>query len=434
MTARFTLLCYRRRSVVKQDRDLISPERQAAAVTALAQLHGLTPEWYEDLALHNSGRTAERPGWQLLLSQLDRPDVAGIAAYDLSRLYRNVREFLALVDNLEHRGLALCTVKENIDTQSAAGRAILTILMTMYQLESDLASERMTENIRYKRETLHRHWGPAPYGTTRDTAKNLIPDPVTHPTLLHLYQLYATGAYTYDSLAATLNADGCTFTDRHGAPRPFTRDDTRRLLAAWQLYAGALPLGRQKDRPTQIIPEAHAPLLPPELCAQVGVLLSERRHRFRSAPRRVHLLNGLAYCGACGKPLTRLILIEIQRLHALATGPAGQQLSAQIAADEERLTRLTDALIEGLISKVDFRQRSLELQRRIDETRSAVPDDTAADTLARELERIQDLLRRLPAVDPREQRAIIRGVINRVEIKGGNLSRLYPQPWAKDFF
>jgi DNA invertase Pin-like site-specific DNA recombinase len=126
--SRTTVLAYRRRSVVKTKMDEISPARQTRAVEALVDPRDWTCEWYEDVDGHSSGRTEEgRPGWLALRSQLDRPDVVGIAAYSLSRISRSVTDFLQILDDLERRGLALITCKESIDTSNAVGRAVRVV-------------------------------------------------------------------------------------------------------------------------------------------------------------------------------------------------------------------------------------------------------------------------------------------------------------------
>jgi DNA invertase Pin-like site-specific DNA recombinase len=126
-------------------------------------------EWYEDVEGHRSGRWEKtRPGWRDLLTQLDRPDVAGVISDTLDRVYRNVKEFGEFLDRLKLAGKKLILVKQSIDTDTAIGQAITMFMMVVYQLESDQTSERMTRNIKYKREELGRHWGPTPFGCERN--------------------------------------------------------------------------------------------------------------------------------------------------------------------------------------------------------------------------------------------------------------------------
>ena len=207
------LLGYRRKSVVRQAADEVSLEAQTEYCNqwlALRKRDEYQVEWYEDI--DRSGRDEKnRPGWQALLSQLDRPDVAGVISYSFSRMYRNLLQFLTFLDRCEQLNLQILTVKETIDTSSAIGRAMVSILMLIYQLESDQTSERMTEGIQYRREVLGRHWGPLPFGAERDDEKHLIPTPRTYRLngeerryidgLRFIYELYATNQHGMEAVA-----------------------------------------------------------------------------------------------------------------------------------------------------------------------------------------------------------------------------------------
>lgn len=475
------LLCYRRRSVVRSASDLVSPARQRDAVEGLARAHGYQTEWYEDLDIHNSARNGDRPGWQNLHAQFGRPDVVGIAAWDLSRIYRNVKAFLELVDELESYNLSLFTIKENFDTSHAIGRAVVTILMTIYQLESDFASERMSENIYYKQHTLKRHWGPAPFGTQRDPkTKNLIPDLETVPALRFLYEKFVTGAYTYDRVTSELNQAAFTFRDRNGNPRPWNRDDVRRCLAAWRLYRGDLPLGRQKDNPEEVLVGAHDPILDPALCDRVGDELKKRRHGGTYNKRRFYLLGGLAHCAECGHPLhgayqsgvrryrhtatrgectqswvdadtleaelyeriswlvrssslVKIIESESDALRRLDASPEIAEIREQIKESNGRITRLTDLAVDGLIPKAEYIRRKTEIQNQLKELNSQLPHtniDELEDAMHRALEMIADL----QDMEPTEQHRILRNLLKSIEVRDSKIVKLIPRPWAALLF
>ncbi len=142
-------LVYVRRSVVKTAADEVSPERQRVCGVAEVERRGWI-EVYEDAEGHRSGRREQgRPGWLSLKDQLDRPDVVAIVVESLSRASRSVRDLYNLLHDLEQRDIALISLKEQIDTSSAMGRAFVGFVAIMNQLESDLASERMAMNIDY---------------------------------------------------------------------------------------------------------------------------------------------------------------------------------------------------------------------------------------------------------------------------------------------
>lgn len=317
MIAAKTALLYVRRSVVKDKADEVSPERQRANCIAEAERQGWSHELYEDAEGHRSGRTEQRPGWQALKAQLGRHDVAAVIVESLSRASRSIKDLFTLIDTLEKRGIVLISLKERVDTSTAVGRAFVGVMAVLNQFESDIASERMTANIAYKREAKGRHWGLTPFGCEREGPDCvLIPSQQGtevagvwrgyHEALRTCYEWYAEGSDGLESLADRLNVAGYRFRDRWGEPRPFTEDDVRRLLAAHRLYAGYVLDGRAKDIAVVLREGSHAPILPVELCDRVAERLAERsslavRFRGRHGPGRIYLLSDLLYCAACGE-------------------------------------------------------------------------------------------------------------------------------------
>ena len=329
------LLGYRRKSMVRERVDLVSPARQARACEMWVELHGreYQIEWYEDVDGHRSGRDEKgRPGWQALLAQVERPEVAGVIADSFDRMYRNVHQFLNFLNRMEALGKRLIAVKEGLDTSATLGRAIVTILMVIYQLESDQTSDRMAANVKYKREQLGRHWGPTPFGCDRNEAGHLVPTARTywlHPVtgeakasnggspgegweerryyegLVAVYELYSTCRYSYDSVARLANEARWRYQGRDGEPRPFNRDDVRRLVAFWELFQGKLPLGNITNTNGPVLEGGHEPILPVELCEAVG-LVKQRRGGIgnpRGQPKQFYLLGNVLFCAVCGKPL-----------------------------------------------------------------------------------------------------------------------------------
>lgn len=330
------LLGYRRKSQVRNDTDLVSPEQQQHSCDAWAQTHlpGCTIEWYEDISGHRSGRDEKgRPGWQRLMAQLDRPEVAGVISWSFDRMYRNVHQFLSFLNRLESTNKRLITVKESFDTSTALGRALVTILMVIAQLESDQTSERIKTGITYRREVQGRHWGRTPFGCGRDDHGQLIPSPLSYwlnpltgesssgerpgpaweerryyDALLETYEVYSLGSYSYDMLARYLNLSGWRFMDSAGQPRLFQRNDIYRSVAYWRLFRGELPTGPIQRKRGPVLAGGHGPILPVELCNRVGLVLAHREHQHstarKSAEARVYLLSPVVFCGTCGRKLT----------------------------------------------------------------------------------------------------------------------------------
>ena len=90
-----------------------------------------------------SGAKSKRPGLDQLLSDARRHrfDVVLVAAFD--RVARNVRHFLEVLDELSHLGIEFVGLRENIDTSSPLGRAMVVIVGAIAELEKSLIVERV---------------------------------------------------------------------------------------------------------------------------------------------------------------------------------------------------------------------------------------------------------------------------------------------------
>jgi len=61
---------------------------------------------------------------------------------ELSRMTRSLMHLLSLVQEFEKRGVQIVSLREHIDTSTATGRAFLSILGAINQMERELKSER----------------------------------------------------------------------------------------------------------------------------------------------------------------------------------------------------------------------------------------------------------------------------------------------------
>ena len=95
-----------------------------------------------------SGSKAKRHGLDQLMADARRHrfDILLVAAFD--RIARNVRHFLDVLDELNHLGIEFVSKRENIDTSGPLGRAMLTIVGAISELERSLIVERVRAGMR----------------------------------------------------------------------------------------------------------------------------------------------------------------------------------------------------------------------------------------------------------------------------------------------
>ena len=97
-----------------------------------------------------SGKDTNRPQLQAMLDYVREGDTVFIESY--SRLARNTRDLLNIVDELEKKGVTVRSVKENFDTSTPQGRLMVTFMQGIAQFERDLIKERQAEGIAIAKE------------------------------------------------------------------------------------------------------------------------------------------------------------------------------------------------------------------------------------------------------------------------------------------
>lgn len=94
-----------------------------------------------------SGKTASRPGFRQLVSDIQKGLIEKIIVRDLSRLYRNMEEFLGFIRLLEKYNVELISIREKVDLSSAMGRAMFQIALVFAELERNVLRERTIDGL-----------------------------------------------------------------------------------------------------------------------------------------------------------------------------------------------------------------------------------------------------------------------------------------------
>lgn len=92
-----------------------------------------------------SGAVQSRPKLDEALRVLKRGDT--FVVWKLDRLGRNLRHLIALISELERRGIGFKSLSEGIDTQTAAGRLLFHVLGASAEFERALISDHTRAGI-----------------------------------------------------------------------------------------------------------------------------------------------------------------------------------------------------------------------------------------------------------------------------------------------
>jgi len=125
-------------------------------IEALARA-GVDPDRiYQDKA---SGKNTKRTGLQDMLAHVRSGE--GIMVWRFDRLSRSIRDLIMLFDDLEHRGIQLRSIHEQLDTTTPMGRLMFQLAGILAEFERNLIAERTKLGM----ETARRHgvrFGPKP--------------------------------------------------------------------------------------------------------------------------------------------------------------------------------------------------------------------------------------------------------------------------------
>lgn len=100
---------------------------------------------YEDEGF--SGGDTDRPEFQRLIHDAKKKKYDALICYRLDRISRNVSDFSGTIEDLNKYDIDFVSIKEQFDTSTPMGRAMLYIASVFAQLERETIAERIRDNM-----------------------------------------------------------------------------------------------------------------------------------------------------------------------------------------------------------------------------------------------------------------------------------------------
>ena len=194
---------YVRVSTDRQAEQGVSLEAQEAKIRAMATVQSAE---LLDVIVDGgeSAKSLNRPGLQRLLALINTGKVQAVIVAKLDRLTRSVKDLCALLELFEKRKVALISVAESLDTGSAAGRLVITIMAAVSQWEREAIGERTRDALQHKRGQGERVGNIAFGSRLSDDGQHLEPDPAEQEALAEIQRLRRKGT-TLRGIATALN-------------------------------------------------------------------------------------------------------------------------------------------------------------------------------------------------------------------------------------
>ncbi len=195
---------YIRVSTEEQATHGISLDAQRAKIEAYALTKDL------DLVgiVEDAGKSAKdlkRPGVQKVLAMTRGKDIDAVIIIKLDRMFRNTVDALNTAQDFDRRGVALHSISESLDTQSAMGKFFFTLTAALAEMERGITSERVSGALARKKEK-GEVYGEVPYGFDNVDGK-LVKNQTEQKTLAKMHRLRDIGK-SFQKIVDTLNAGG----------------------------------------------------------------------------------------------------------------------------------------------------------------------------------------------------------------------------------
>lgn len=113
-----------------------------------------------------SGRDLNRPHFAEMMAAAGRGEIRAVVCYRLDRISRNIGDFTKLIEELEQKNVGFISLREQFDTDSPMGRAMMYIASVFSQLERETIAERIRDNMLELAKTGRWLGGRTAYGYT----------------------------------------------------------------------------------------------------------------------------------------------------------------------------------------------------------------------------------------------------------------------------
>ena len=123
-----------------------------------------------------SGGDLKRPDFRRMMEEVRKHKFRAIVVYRLDRISRNISDFTGLIDELTKLNVSFVSIKEQFDTSTPMGRAMMFIISVFSQLERETIAERIRDNMHELAKTGRWLGGNAPIGFKSEAVSKVTVD------------------------------------------------------------------------------------------------------------------------------------------------------------------------------------------------------------------------------------------------------------------
>ncbi len=285
---------------------------------------------YKDEGISGTTEIEDRPGFARLYEDIINSDSEQlpfdvVAVYKIDRFARRLKILLNVIDFFEDNQVKFISANESIDTSTPFGKAILSIVGVIAELEIETTKARTQAGRKQARKRGVFMGATPPYGYIKNADKQLIVFDKEKENVELIFRLLNIDKLTPQQIADRLkemkiltpDAAAVHHNKRKGKVRRknslyFWRAEKVRSILKDEVYRGKYYYAKYKDNRKQpkgkwkLSPYRHEPIIPAEIfnLAQKNLNDLSSRKSLKTKKRRkskIYLLSGLLKCGYCEK-------------------------------------------------------------------------------------------------------------------------------------
>lgn len=237
-----------------------------------------------------SGGNTNRPEYQNLIKDIESGKIHAVVVKKLDRLSRSIMDFENLVTMLQSHNVEFISLRENFDTTTAMGKAMLRVALVFAQLEREQNSERTSDVMTYRASLGLHNGGITPFGYA-SVQKELVPYKREKEIIELIFEKFIE---TKSTTAVVRLLKDAEIAYRHN--KPWIDTKIHQILQN-PVYKGDV---RWKGK---LYPGIHPPIISEKRFEEVQTIF--RRRSYLSERGKTNaLLQKLVFCGYCSSPMT----------------------------------------------------------------------------------------------------------------------------------
>ena len=309
-----------------------------------------------------SGGNTNRPEYKAIIRDIEAGKISAVVVKKLDRLSRSLLDFEALMVTLQTHNVDFISLREQFDTTTAMGKAMLRVALVFAQLEREQTSERIKDVFAFRAEQGLYNGGVRPFGYDC-LSSELVPHKQERKVVEFIFDTFLQTEST--TRTSTLcNATG--FRLRNG--QLWDARQVHKMLTR-PIYKGFV---KWND---QLFQGIHQPLVTPSKWDKVQTIFVLRSSDVEKS-RVKGMLLGVFRCGNCHNPLMPSYTIKKNgkkyyyyrcksTFNSLSDSCKGRYLAMDTAHQQvtlELLSYAQDQMLANIQKRIEGHNSELDIQ------------------------------------------------------------------------